>query len=164
MTEFRLLDVAIGASVAVLALVGIMVLIPAGIILPGDVDIAALSPDFWPRLVMIGLAVAGLVVLLQGTLLANTQGDEAEQEASLPLPVAVAKLLVAVIALFIYYVAISEVGIVLSSSVILIGLMMLGGERRIKVLLPVGIAPPVLLYYFFTYVANVPLPLGVFQS
>ena len=113
---------------------------------------------------MIGLAVAGLVVLLQGTLLANTQGDEAEQEASLPLPVAVAKLLVAVIALFIYYVAISEVGIVLSSSVILIGLMMLGGERRIKVLLPVGIAPPVLLYYFFTYVANVPLPLGVFQS
>lgn len=165
MTKIRLSDVAIGASVIVLALVGIIVLIPSGIITPGSVEIAALSPSFWPQIVLIGLAIAGTIILFQGIFPSGGLQDQDDVgEFKLAWPVVVVKLIIAITLLFSYYFAIEVFGIVLSSVVILVALMLLGGERRLTLLLPVAIILPVLLFYFFTYVANVPLPLGMFES
>ena len=165
MTRFNKSDIAIGAGVIALALLGILVLVPAGIILPGGIDIAALSPSFWPKLVLIGLAIAGVIILFQGFFPSANQSAEDEiGEFTLPWPVVVLKLVISVTVLFSYYFAIEQFGIVVSSIATLVALMLLGGEKRMTVLLPVAIVLPVLLYYFFTYVANVPLPMGMFES
>lgn len=165
MTKFKKTDLFIGGSIVVLALLGILVAIPSGVVSPGEVDIAALSPAFWPRVVLIGLAIAGSIILFQGFFPGADTSEESEfQEFSLPFPVVIAKLVIAITVLFSYYFAIDEIGIVLSSVITLLLLMLLGGERRGRMLLSVSILLPVLLFYFFTYVANVPLPLGMFQS
>lgn len=155
-------DLVIGSGVVGLSLLGLLVIIPAGIVLPGGIEIAALSPDFWPQLVMMGLAVAGAIVLFQGIFPGGTGPRESEEE-SLSFGIASLKLVTAILAVFVYYFAITYLGIVLSSCIMLVGLMMLGGERRLAILLPTAVILPVLLFYFFTYVANVPLPLGMFQ-
>lgn len=159
----RVWDLIIGSGVVALALLGLLAIIPSGVVLPGGVDIAALSPDFWPQIVMICLAIAGAIVLFQGMFPAGNRTDEGEGE-SLSFGIASLKLVTAILAVFVYYFAITHLGIVVSSCVVLLGLMLLGGERRLKILLPTALILPVLLYYFFTYVANVPLPLGMFQS
>lgn len=159
----RAWDLIIGSGVVALALLGLLAIIPSGVVLPGGVEIAALSPDFWPQIVMICLAIAGAIVLFQGMFPAGNRDDEGEGE-SLSFGVASLKLVTAILAVFVYYFAITHLGIVISSCIVLLGLMLLGGERRLAVLLPTAVILPVLLYYFFTYVANVPLPLGMFQS
>lgn len=165
MTKFSKSDIAIGTGVVALALVGILVLIPMGIIMPGGIDIAALSPSFWPKIVLIGLAIAGVIILFQGFFpSANDADDEEFSEFTLPWPIVLLKLIISITVLFSYYFAIEYFGIVVSSIATLVALMLLGGEKRMTILLPVAIALPVLLYFFFTYVANVPLPLGMFES
>ncbi len=165
MSEYRTTDIVIGAAVMVLALTGVLVLIPSGIASPGEVEIEALAPDFWPRLVIITLGIAGACVFLQGTVFCRDAGAEADSDEDyLPFAVSAIKLTAAIAILFACYVAISTFGIVLSSAVTGIALMMLGGERRPLLLLAVAILLPVLLYYFFTHVAGVPLPLGLFES
>ncbi|MEH6627730.1 MAG: tripartite tricarboxylate transporter TctB family protein [Motiliproteus sp.] len=165
MREIRIQDVLIGGSVVALALIGILVIIPSGIVSPGAVEIEALSPAFWPQVVLIGLAIAGGIILFQGFFPSATDcQDDDISEPTLALPVVIAKLIIAVTVLFSFYYAIDYVGIVLSSIVTLIILMLLGGERRPILLSLVAVILPVLLFYFFTYVANVPLPLGLFES
>ncbi len=157
-------DLVIGSGVVVLALLGLLTIIPSGVVVPGGIDIAALSPDFWPKIVMIGLVIAGAIVLFQGVYPAADANNSAGDDESLSFGVASLKLVTAILSVFVYYFAITHLGIVISSCIVLLGLMMLGGERRVVILLPTAIILPVLLYYFFTYVANVPLPLGMFQS
>lgn len=157
-------DLVIGSGVVILALLGLLAIIPSGVVLPGGIDIAALSPDFWPQMVMIGMGLAGAIVLFQGLFPAAGATNSDSDNESLSFGIATLKLVTAILSVFVYYFAITYVGIVVSSCVVLLGLMMLGGERRYAILLPTAIILPVLLYYFFTYVANVPLPLGMFQS
>lgn len=155
-------DLAIGGGVVALGLTGLWGVIPAGVVVPSDIEISALSPAFWPQVVMIGMVVAGAIVLFQG-FFPKSNATESYSEAQLNSLVVIAKLAIAIITMFVYYHAITQVGIVLSSLVALIVLMMLGGERKPILLLSIATLLPVLLYYFFTYIANVPLPLGMFE-
>ena len=55
-------------------------------------------------------------------------------------------------------------GMLATSIIVTIGLMFLAGERRPLILASVGILMPVLVWLFFTQVAQVPLPGGVFEA
>lgn len=156
-------DIIIGSSVIAIALAGLFLIIPQGVSIPGGIDLSALSPDFWPKIVMYGLVIAGGIILFQG-FVPKAEQQEGEIQESLSWDVATVKLVICILTIFLYYFAISYLGIVISSVVVLLGLMLLGGERRAKLLLPVAMLLPILLYYFFTHVANVPLPLGLFES
>lgn len=157
-------DVAIGSGVFALAVFALLVLVPSGIVQPGGVEIAALSPSFWPRVVLVGMALCGLVICCQGLFFRDSSSAQPVQEQPLAPNVALIKLLLAIGLLFGYFFAIRELGIVLASVIVLLAMMFLGGETRWKLLLSVALILPIGLYYFFTYVANVPLPLGLFQD
>ncbi len=170
MTRSRLEDLIIGVSVVAAALTGILVLIPLGVQSPGSVDVAALSPDFWPRVIMIGLCLCGTLILAQGLFARDTAEDphisleHPVEHTHLPLAISIVRATSAVIGLFLYYYAIDRIGIILSSSLIILGLMLLGGERRWLLLAALSLLLPIALYYFFTLVANVPMPLGMFEA
>ncbi len=172
MTDKTTRDIVLGFILMGLALLGIFVLIPFGIVVPGEIEIQALAPDFWPLIITVGLGIAGAIVVVQGVV---------ERRTGIPLPIAgedveepagedsstgmtVARLGTAMAALFVYYFSIRYGGVIVSSFTAIIVFTLLAGERRLRLILPIAVILPVFLYYFFSFVANVPMPLGVFES
>ena len=59
-------EIGVGLAAIAIAVLGWFVVIPIGIDLPSQIDISALAPDFWPRVVMLLLAAAGIAIVAQG--------------------------------------------------------------------------------------------------
>ena len=173
MTRTQLRDLVLGLLILVTALVGLFIIIPKGIMSPGQVDIRALSPSFWPSIVMGGLALAGATILIQGLLakrdpdrplLSCPKSDNEPDDDSLPPGIAALKVGTAILGLFVYFWLIQTIGYIVASSLAVIAYTLLGGERRIGLIAMIAVVLPVLLYYFFTYVASIPIPLGYFET
>ena len=155
----------IGAGVALLGLLIYSVLIPYGVDRPGNVEHAALAPDFWPRI------IAAIIVAL-GVLLAlrpapddeDEDGGEDGGEDSGRWLHRLPGLAVALGALFGFHVLIPSLGMVVPGAALIFGLMVLAGERRWLLAAAVSAGVPVLLYAFFVHVASIPIPLGVFET
>ena len=67
------------------------------------------------------------------------------------------------VGLIVYYGLVLPLGIVISSMLALSGFALIYGERRLKIILPLSVLLPVGLYYFFVKIANIPMPLGLFN-
>lgn len=142
------------------------VFIPVAVYVPKNAVAAGLSPATWPRIAAsiatvlgIGLAIQGFLQIKQDRF-ANTAGNPEELQDENKSHF---KVFVIMVALLIYYWLIDIVGIVLPSILTLIGVAIMCGERRPKTLLLVGVLVPIGLYYFFSKVAHVPMPLGIFE-
>ena len=159
-------------------LAAVLFLIPRGVAVPGSVKVAALSPDFWPRLIAYG-AIAASVFLFIETLIVrqaaarpdgaqsdDAQSDDAEEEARYRLAALPATVRVAVLvaALFAFYAGLTALGVVAASILLLFAMMLFFGERDIRLVAGLSVAIPLLLYAFFRYAASVPIPLGIFGS
>lgn len=149
-------DRKIGVFVLVLGILTLLVLIPAGIVTPGIVETASLSPAFWPRIVAVMFAMTGLALAIR-------PGKPARPE-DVPLRTRAPRLLVVLGALFAFYFAIPTLGMVAPAIALIFGMMWFAGERRWLLMLIVSIVVPIALYAFFAHVANIPIPLGVFEA
>lgn len=177
MKTYDIQNIYVGMAVVLVSVFGWLFLIPIGIILPADIEIRALSPDFWPHIVLGMMAIAGGILTLQGiinwrrALRQNESHKPGGMESNakvraegLPLAQATVRVAVVIATLFLLYYAIPQIGMVAATMVVLVFLMWFAGERRFKIILPVAIFLPLLLYIFFVYAANVPIPLGVFEA
>lgn len=154
-------------------LAAVLFLIPRGVAVPGSAKVAALSPDFWPRLIAYG-AIAASVFLFIETLIVrqaaarpdDAEPDDAEEEARYRLAALPATVRVAVLvaALFAFYAGLTALGVVAASILLLFAMMLFFGERDIRLVAGLSVAIPLLLYAFFRYAASVPIPLGIFGS
>lgn len=167
----------VGGGIIVLAMLGYFVLIPVGIDSPNSVPFLALAPAFWPNIIMALLVLLGLLLLIQGLMAIRSDAsqnstmppqqvtDQSEinpsdsQHAGRPLIASAA-----IILLFVYYAALQTLGFVAASMLILPIYMLLAGVRNYLLIGLLGIGLPVGLYFFFTTVARVALPLGVFET
>ena len=154
MKESRL----VGLAVAVLGSFALTVLIPYGIASPSEVPSLALAPEFWPVVIASVFTLMGVVLAI-----APTDTDEASRfDLSMLRPRAV-RLAIILAALFGYYLAVPWFGMVTPAIVLLFGLSWFAGERRLKLLIPISIVVPVVLTGFFLFIANIPIPLGLFE-
>ena len=151
-----------GAGVLILGLLIFFLLIPRGIDQPGSVEHAALAPDFWPKII-------AAIIILMGLLLTVKPAEEEDEEIEgggdaggwlQRLP----GLAVALGTLFAFYFLIPLLGMVVPGMVMALGLMVYAGERRWRRGIAIAAGVPILLYFFFVYVASIPIPLGVFES
>ena len=134
------------------------VLIPLAVSVPAGVKLAALSPDFWPRRIAGGLVVLGVLLAGQGIAglrRRSGRGRRFNRARLFRTGAAIAGLLA-------YYALVEPLGIVAASMVALPAFAWLYGERRTKVLAPLAVLLPLALYFFFTRLANIPMPLGIF--
>lgn len=172
-------DILTGGATIAFAAFGWFVGIPLGVDVPGSVKILALSPDFWPRIIMGMLTVSGAIVLIQGYLARNakTAADPAPASTAPPDDVPIGgevvhfdtrgqfiRVSLAFIVLFIFYFLAPYMGFVLGCIIlVMVSTRILGVTSWAK---SVGLAIilPVLLYYFFTKVAQIPIPLGLFED
>ena len=166
-------DLFVAGVILAFACLALLVLIPTGIEDPGSIDVLALGPSFWPSVICAFLGLMGLIVGLQALRRVRAaragavsgQDDQRdpealEAEASGFSPV---RWLAALALLAAYYFGLDRLGMVLTSMLALCLFMVLGGERRPAVVLALSLGVPLALFLFFRYVANVFIPLGVFE-
>ncbi len=154
MTESRLT----GLGVTLLGLFALFVLIPFGIVSPSNVDSLALAPEFWPIII-------ASVFTLMGVILATcpSKKETQEQSTSILPPARLARLAVILSVLFAVYFLVPLLGMIVSTALIIFGLSWMAGERRWKLLVILSLSVPMLLTIFFLFVANIPIPLGMFE-
>ena len=163
-------EAALGGGFVILALVVIFVVIPAGITMPGRLENRALAPNFWPLIIMGVLGLSGAILLLQALTSKKLENDSADSEGvqdaekDRPMPQMIFRVGTVFGVLFVFYFAISLAGIVLPSMLAVAFLTWFAGERRWKIIVPLAILLPILLYYFFVHVAQITMPLGVFET
>ena len=164
-----------GIGVLLLGLLIFFVLIPIGIDRPGNVEHAALAPDFWPRIVAAIIALMGLLLAVGPA--SEEEGERGADEgeagegrgngagaAATRWPQRLPGLTVTLGALFAFYFLIPSLGMVAPGAALAFGLMVYAGERRWPRGIAIAAGIPILLYVFFVYVASIPIPLGVFES
>ena len=157
-------DIGLGLFLLIAALVLLFWGIPAGIQSPGAIANPTLAPAFWPRIIVIALAVFSVVVGVQGVNRAVRIRKGLEEAATrVPNPAGTVKAIAAIGLLFVYVWSLSWGGLVVPSMVAIIAFTALHGEKRVQYYVPAAILFPLALYYFFLKVALVPMPLGVFK-
>jgi hypothetical protein len=168
-------DMWIGFSTIGIAALGWFVIIPLGVDVPQSVKILALSPDFWPRIVIIMLAACGGVTAFQGCMSARGNGDGGQaaldeyansddDTVSYSQRTQLLRVAGALAGLFVFYLIMPYVGMVVGSILlVLISTRILGVQSWFRSA-SLAVLLPVLLYYFFAYVAQIPIPLGVFEA
>ncbi|MFP6737058.1 MAG: tripartite tricarboxylate transporter TctB family protein [Rhodospirillales bacterium] len=170
-------DIWIGGTAIAIAGFGWFVVIPIGVDVPSSVKILALSPDFWPRIIMGMMAACGLVVLAQGFLARQSddnalqsEPDDAAEPASADKIVhfetrgQFVRVAMAFAGLFAFYFAVPYIGVVIGAMIIiLLSTRFLGVKSWLRAGL-LAVIMPVALYFFFTEVAQIPIPLGLFEE
>jgi hypothetical protein len=113
-----------------------------------------LGPGFWPRLALVGLAVACLAKLV-----AEWRRHGASERVSLP-PVSRGKLAIGIGALVLYVVLAPWLGWALASALFIAGFMALCGARSAAALASASVVGTVALLYVFVKLVYLPLPKG----
>ena len=170
-------EIGLGLAVVVLSLVGLFVAIPLGVDAPEDIEVRPLAPDFWPFIVLVFAGLAGAVVTLEGLVSrrkwthapdvgskTETGSEEEAPEQDRPAAEAAARVAATIGALFLLYFALPYTGIVAGCMLLLLFMLRFTGERRWHIILTITVVLPLLLYVFFVYVANVPMPMGIFED
>lgn len=159
-------DILLGAILVIGFSFMLLVFIPMGIDVPKGIRIAATAPDYWPKLISAVMVLLGLVLLSQGIRqILRDRRSHAGGKTAADAPIrrsAFFRTAAALAGLPLYYLLVEPLGIVLSSMLALPFFAVIYGERRLKVLIPLALLLPAALYVFFTKVANIPMPLGIF--
>jgi putative tricarboxylic transport membrane protein len=169
MTYERKRDIFAALLFLALGLLAIFVVIPQGVTVPSSVKKAALSPDFWPRIITIGAIISAACLLIENTLLKQPP-QIAPQEVAAAMEYQLGglhgsvKTAILIVALFAFYFSLPILGVVVASIILICAMMLFFGERKLWLIAVLSFATPVLLYGFFRYVASVPMPLGIFAS
>lgn len=175
-------DMCAGIAMVLLSLAAWLVIFPSAIVTPQGVDIRALSPDFWPRVIMLMAGLAGLALALQGVIayrkFSQTQNHVIQGESDkvdftcesdtpakeLSPARAYFRVAIVVASLLAVYYLIPLIGMVVATTLLLLFLPWFAGEHRWKLILVLAIPLPILLYAFFVHVASIPIPLGIFEE
>lgn len=138
----------------------LLVLIPYGVQNPSSVQYRALSPSYWPNIVAVAISVIGLALAVTAALRGASDDDRFTASDSLWLTL---RPFVALAICFALYFALEPLGFVLTCTLALAALMILAGEFRPHVILPVALIVPFGLHLFFTKAASVPIPMGILE-
>lgn len=165
MTSAARNDIFLGAGAIGFAAFLSLYLLPLGIVLPGNTETRALAPDFWPTIIVEIAGLAGVCLVVHGWINRRNAPNSPAALSGLRDKLAVAaRVGVAFGAMFACYWLVPVLGLVAGAIALCAFLMVLGGERRPQIIVPVSIILPVLLYLFFAGFAGVPIPTGVFEG
>ena len=147
-----------GVAVTAIGVTTLFLLIPVGIKSPSDVPSLALAPAFWPT-------VIASIFTLMGIIMTITPGrtDEETLAEIRMIPARSLSLAAFLAALFVYYFLVPVAGMVAPAMVLIFGLCWIRGERRWPLLILLAVLTPTVLTVFFLFIANIPIPLGIFE-
>ncbi|MFX0541573.1 tripartite tricarboxylate transporter TctB family protein [Roseovarius sp. S4756] len=156
-------EMSIAGVLIIAAAVFALVIIPQGVVRPSSVKHLPLSPVFLPYVLAVLVVIFAALHLVEAWIAPDAvAAPPSDDDATHPRW----KLRVSVLfaCLLGYLILPDMLGMLATAIMITIGLMFLAGERRPLILTGVGILMPVLVWLFFTQVAQVPLPDGFFEA
>ncbi len=159
-------DVLAGIVFFLFGVLTLAVLIPFGIQQPPSVQYRALSPSYWPNIVAGAIVVLGLALIIASIITERAKDDQTDspaassQEGSFWLAF---RPVVALAICFALYFGLEPLGFVLTTAIALVALMVLAGEYRPHIVIPVALIVPMALHLFFTKAASVPIPMGILE-
>jgi len=157
--QARFNDVWIGGAISAFGAVVLLVLIPFGIVVPENIPARAITPAFWPKVIGWTLIAFGLLTALEGTLTRSKEASFDPSHHSDGLR-GLRRILLSFILLYALTGAINWIGLPIACGIVILVFGALFRERRPWLLLVIAILIPLTLYYFFTEVAGVPIPMG----
>jgi hypothetical protein len=156
-------EMLIAGVLIVAAIAFALIVIPLGVMRPTSVKHLPLSPVFLPYVLSLLVIVFAALHLLEAWIAPDAiASPPSEDDATHPRW----KLRVSVLFLCLagYLLLPEMLGMLATSILVTIGLMALASERNPLILIGVGILMPTLVWLFFTEVAQVPLPGGLFDN
>ncbi len=160
---WRVVSVWTGAAIAAFGLIGLLILIPTGVVMPASMQPGSISPAFWPKITCWILVVMGVLAALEGVWKSSAIEELPVQEGEGINGSQLSRIGSALFAFGIMFAAwtlVDLLGLPLTTSLLSVTLGLMFGERRLVRLLAVSILVPVAVFYFFTAVAGVPIPTG----
>ena len=154
-------DLILGIVTMAFAGLALFVMIPLGVDNPGQINVMALGPSFWPMIISIFISLMGLLVAGQAYRrhrVLETQDGKAVEPSNFDI----GRWIGALVLLAGYYLLFDILGMPVTSALALLTFMLLGGERRPLLIVGIALILPIVLYLFFRYVANVAIPTGIF--
>ncbi len=159
-------DLLAGILFCAVGLAAVFILIPVGVKVPDSIKVATLSPDFWPAIIGWAAVAASVALIIESTWLKQPAPEDedpvADAEYELETLSATLRTIVFVVVLFGFYFSLATFGMVVPSIILIAAMMFFFGERKYVMIGALSLGVPILLYLFFRYVANVPIPLGIF--
>jgi len=142
------------------------ILIPKGIVVPNNIGHFTTSPSFWPNIIIGIIALMSLLMIFTKNEVVNTKKVETDNNDDIktPLLIRIPRLFIVLGLLFSFYYFIEQLGMVVPGMVLIFILMTYAGYRKWWLIIFLSLFVPVLLYVFFVHVANIPIPLGIFES
>ncbi len=152
-------ELLIGVGVTLFAVLLFTVLIPTGVVRPSGAALF-LSPRFWPYVLSGVLLFCGALLTARAILMPPPPPEQVESlHLTLPELQRLGALLLLLAAV---YLAIPVLGLTWSAMGAFVGTMLIGSREKPLAGLLVGLLLPLLLYAFFTKLAGVPIPQGIF--
>ena len=151
-------DILAASAFVFFGLLLILLLIPRGVVEPGNVELAILSPSYYPKIVSYILILIGLGIFIKNFPIGFFEEAEKIEKKYL------FRMLIVFITILAIVFFLPMLGIPLTSGIALLFLLMLGGERRPIIIFLVSTLVPLLIYLFFTKVAQIPIPNGLLES
>ena len=151
-------DILAASAFVFFGLLLILLLIPRGVVEPGNVELAILSPSYYPKIVSYILILTGLGIFIKNFPIGFFEESEKIEKKYL------FRILIIFITILTIVFFLPTFGIPLTSGIALLFLLMLGGERRPIIIFLVSTLVPLLIYLFFTKVAQIPIPNGLLES
>ncbi|MEQ8896000.1 MAG: tripartite tricarboxylate transporter TctB family protein [Roseovarius sp.] len=162
-------DFVLGLAVCALALIILFGILPWAVKAPKVIPNLALSPTFWPRIILVSLAGLSALLAIRAYvdhLRAGQAGGEAGGTGGDPLedtpPFDLSDLRVIVAALLMvgFCALLKPYGVVLPAMALLAAMILLHDRKHWPGAIVLTIATVAALYLFFRFVARVPVPLG----
>jgi hypothetical protein len=149
-------DLVLGAGVAACSLLSYVFLLPLGIEEPAALSAPPLSPSFWPRIILAILFLVGCAIALQG-IVRLMRGAALRPAVREPL----SGLFLSMLFLLVSYASIELLGMAVACALATLLYTLPFGERRPFIVLTLC-ALPFVLQIFFTRLAGVQIPTGLF--
>ena len=115
-----------------------------------------LGPAFWPRLVLIGLALACLLRLREER---RVRSGDAASPGDLPR-VSVSRLALGLACILAYVIAAPQVGFALATAAFIVAFMVVAGARGVPGIAATALLGTVILLYTFIKLVYLPFPKG----
>jgi putative tricarboxylic transport membrane protein len=148
-------DLYSGLIFIILGIALLTILVPMGIVEPRKVRFAALSPSYYPRI------VAGVLLLLGLAVAWRSRRETTAAPASNRHPNATGRIACFIALLGAYALLLPWLGFVAAGFLGLLAAFWIAGEHRLKLVLPLAVLVPLMLYFFFLKVALIPIPTGL---
>ena len=156
-------DVLFGFGTLIAAILFAAIVIPAGVVSPSSVKALPLAPTFLPYVLTALVGLFGLICGMQALLGPGVPKEIGEEDFELRSGWLIG-IIVALGAGVAYYLLPETLGMLPAAILVTGFLVWFGGERKIVIAIGVAIILPLLVYLFFTKIAQVPLPEGLTEG